>query len=81
MLDGQDGVVVGGQYIERGTLIRVKGWKGNFKFLDTHVTSKGRVVLNLIGPVGIHQAFHAAYLEDARLLPVPRKKRKYVRKA
>lgn len=77
----EDGVMISGQCIESGTLIRVNGKQGNFKFLDTHLTSKGRVVLNLIGPVGIHQAFHAAYLEDARLLPVPRQKRKYARKA
>lgn len=76
----EDGVVVNGQFIGAGTLIRLKGKKGTYKFLDTHVTSKDRVVLNLIGPVGMHQAFHAAYLEDVKLIPVAKPKRKYTKR-
>ena len=71
----EDGVFVGGQKVESGTLIRVKGKQGKYKFLDTHITHAGRIVCNLIGPVGAHQAFTACYLEDAKLIPVPRPRR------
>lgn len=73
---GDSGIMIAGQKTESGTEIMVKGKQGIFRFLDTHVTKEDRIVLNLIGPLGGYQSFTACYLEDAKLIPPVKVKRK-----
>lgn len=72
----QDGITVQGEYIAPGAEILIKGKRGRFRFKHATVTPAGRVVVNTIGPVGMHQAFRNFYIEDVKLVPKPKKRRR-----
>ena len=69
-------IIVQGQRVAPGDEILISGKRGRFRFKCADVTSEGRTVVNTIGPVGFHQAFRNFYIEDVRLLPVPKPRRK-----
>jgi hypothetical protein len=72
----EDGITVQGEYIAPGAEILIKGKRGRFRFKHATVTPAGRVVVNTIGPVGMHQAFRNFYIEDVKLVPKPKKRRR-----
>ena len=73
---GEQCIVVQGQRIAPGDEVLISGKRGRFRFKRADTTSGGRIVVNTIGPVGLRQAFRNFYLEDVRLLPVPKPKRR-----
>jgi hypothetical protein len=79
-IEEDGGILVEGQHVSPGDEVLIKGRRGKFKFRSATTTSEGKVVVDTIGPVGMHQAFRDFYLEDVRLLPVtkPRRKRRVV---
>lgn len=79
-IEEDGGILVEGQHVSPGDEILIKGRRGTFRFRSASTTSEGRVVVDTIGPVGMHQAFRDFYLEDVKLLPVvkPRRKRRVV---
>ena len=79
-VDEEDRIVIGDQATPLGAEVLVRGKRGKFRYKGSTVTSGGRVVIDTIGPIGIHQAFRSFYLEDIRPVPVPRTKRKYARR-
>jgi hypothetical protein len=77
-LQSEDGITVQGEYIAPGEEILIKGKRGRFRFKNATVTPAGRVVVNTIGPVGMHQAFRNFYIEDVKPVPRPKKRRRRV---
>jgi len=75
-IEEDGGILVEGQHVSPGDEILIRGKRGLFRFKFASTTSSGRVVVNTIGPVGMHQAFRNFYIEDVKLLPVPRPKRR-----
>ncbi len=59
-------IIVQGQMLTKGTELLVKGKRGKFRYVDASLTSTGKTVLNLIGPVGIHEHFSAVYIENVK---------------
>jgi hypothetical protein len=75
--DEDDGsITVHGQRIAPGDEILIRGRRGKFRFKVATTTSAGRVVVNTIGPVGLRQAFRNFYIEDVKLVPPPKRRRK-----
>lgn len=75
-IEEDGGILVEGQHVSPGDEILIKGKRGRFRFKCASTTSSGRVVVNTIGPVGMHQAFRNFYVEDVKLLPVVKPKRR-----
>jgi len=75
-IEEDGGILVEGQHVSPGDEILIKGKRGRFRFKCASTTSSGRVVVNTIGPVGMHQAFRNFYIEDVKLLPVLKPKRR-----
>jgi hypothetical protein len=75
-IEEDGGILVEGQHVSPGDEILIKGKRGRFRFKCASTTSSGRVVVNTIGPVGMHQAFRNFYIEDVKLLPAVRPKRR-----
>lgn len=71
-----DGITVQGEYIAPDTEILIRGKRGRFRFKQATLTPAGRVVVNTVGPIGMHQAFRAFYIEDVKLVPKPKKRRR-----
>ena len=76
ILEDDGGILVDGQHVSPGDEILVKGRRGKFKLKCASTTSTGRVVISTVGPVGMHQAFRDFYLEDVKLVPVAKPKRR-----
>lgn len=75
-IEEDGGILVEGQHVSPGDEILIKGKRGRFRFKCASTTSGGRVVVNTIGPVGMHQAFRNFYVEDVKLLPIIKPKRR-----
>lgn len=75
-IEEDGGILVEGQHVSPGAEVGIRGRRGRFRFRSASTTSEGRVVVDTIGPVGMHQAFRDFYLEDVKLLPAPRPKRR-----
>ena len=59
-------IIVSGQVLTKGTEIVIYGRRGRYRYIDASLTSEGKTVLNLIGPVGFREHFSAAYLEKVK---------------
>lgn len=75
-IEDDGGILVEGQHVSPDDEILIKGKRGRFKFKCASTTSSGRVVVSTVGPVGMHQAFRNFYIEEVKLVPVPKPKRK-----
>lgn len=75
-IEDDGGILVEGQHVSPGDEVLISGKRGKFKFKCASTTSTGRVVVSTVGPVGMHQAFRNFYIEDVKLVPVSRPKRK-----
>lgn len=75
-LEHDGGILVEGQHVSPGDEILIRGRRGVFRFRTASTTSSGRVVVNTIGPVGMHQAFRNFYIEDVKLIPALKPKRR-----
>ena len=59
-------IIVQGTVLAKGTELLVKGKRGRFRYIDASLTSTGKTVLNLVGPIGVHEHFSAVYLENVK---------------
>jgi hypothetical protein len=75
-LQSEDGITVEGERILPGEEILIRGKRGRFRFKHATVTPAGRVVVNTIGPIGMHQAFRNFYIEDVKPVPKPKRRRR-----
>lgn len=75
VIEDDGGILVEGQHVSPGDEILIKGKRGKFRFKCASMTSSGRLVVNTIGPLGMHQAFRNFYIEDVKLVPSIRPKR------
>ena len=61
-----DPIVINGQVLTKGTELVIYGRRGRYRYIDASLTSEGKTVLNLIGPVGFREHFSAVYLEKVK---------------
>ena len=61
-----DPVMFDGQVLTKGTELVIYGRRGRYRYVDASLTSEGKTVLNLIGPVGYKERFSAVYLENIK---------------
>lgn len=61
-----DPVMFDGQVLTKGTELVIYGRRGRYRYVDASLTSEGRTVLNLVGPVGYKERFSAVYLENIK---------------
>ena len=61
-----DPVIFDGQVLTKGTELVIYGRRGRYRYVDASLTSEGKTVLNLIGPVGYKERFSAVYLENIK---------------
>lgn len=67
-----DEVVIGNTVLQpKVSVVKVKGRRGDYLFMDAHQTKEGRIVVNLVGPVdqrkSAYKQFTSAYVEDIKL--------------
>lgn len=75
-IEDDGGILVEGQHVSPGDEVLIRGRRGRFRFKSASVTSGGRTVVDTIGPIGMHQAFRNFYLEDVKLIPKLKPKRR-----
>ena len=61
-----DPIMFDGQVLTKGTELVIYGRRGRYRYVDASLTSEGRTVLNLVGPVGYKERFSAVYLENIK---------------
>ena len=61
-----DPIMFDGQVLTKGTELVIYGRRGRYRYVDASLTSEGKTVLNLIGPVGYKERFSAVYLENIK---------------
>ena len=61
-----DPIVINGQVLTKGTELVIHGRRGRYRYVDASLTSEGKTVLNLVGPVGYKERFSAVYLENIK---------------
>lgn len=61
-----DPVIFDGQVLTKGTELVIYGRRGRYRYVDASLTSEGKTVLNLVGPVGYKERFSAVYLENIK---------------
>jgi len=61
-----DPVMFDGQVLTKGTELVIYGRRGRYRYVDASLTSEGKTVLNLVGPVGYKERFSAVYLENIK---------------
>lgn len=61
-----DPIVINGQVLTKGTELVIYGRRGRYRYIDASLTSEGKTVLNLVGPVGYKERFSAVYLEKVK---------------
>lgn len=61
-----DPIIVSGQVLAKGTELVIYGRRGRYRYVDASLTSEGKTVLNLIGPIGFKERFSAVYLENVK---------------
>jgi len=59
-------IIVSGQVLTKGTEIVIYGRRGRYRYVDASLTSEGKTVVNLIGPIGFRERFSAVYVENIK---------------
>lgn len=59
-------ITISGQVLTKGTELVIYGRRGRYRFFDASLTSEGKTVLNLVGPIGFRERFSSVYLENVK---------------